>query len=192
MERVEIIDLLPLHRQMTLVVFCDSDTKKCGVQILPVSMEATELQNMQTMLKIPSEPGDDAATIAVETDETLSREILDWCRIRDITPEQLVQAFIRFCGEPGNADIVKSWARQEVARGRLDIEKLPSVTREELEQDADAVMERVKGGESPILIRNGGKADLLLFDWEDYWRRFATLHTPEEIKEIEAACRKSE
>ena len=78
--------------------------------------------------------------------------------------------------------------RREVVRSKIDIEKLPSVTREELEQDVDAVMERVENGESPILIRSAGTTDLLLFGWEDYLRRFPTLYTPEEITEIEAAC----
>ena len=188
MKDFEIVDLLPLHRQMTLVIFRDPNTQKCEVQILPVSLEMAELQNMQAMLKIPSEPRDDAATVSVEVDEILSRKIMDWCGSRGITPEQLVRAFICFCGEPENADIVKSWVRREFVRSKIDVEKLPSVTREELEQDVDAVMERVENGESPILIRSVGTTDLLLFGWEDYLRRFPTLYTPEEITEIEAAC----
>ena len=188
MERFEIVDLLPLHRQMTLVIFRDPNTQKCEVQILPVSLEMAELQNIQAMLKIPSEPRDDAATVSVEADEILSRKIMDWCEVRGILPEQLVRAFACFCGEPENADIVKSWVRREFVRSKIDIEKLPSVTREELEQDVDAVMERVENGESPILIRSAGTTDLLLFGWEDYLRRFPTLYTPEEIAEIEAAC----
>lgn len=188
MERFEIVDLLPLHRQMTLVIFRDPNTQKCEVQILPVSLEIAELQNIQAMLKIPSEPRDNAATVSVEVDEILSRKIMDWCEVRGILPEQLVRAFVCFCGEPENADIVKSWVRREFVRSKIDIEKLPSVTREELEQDVDAVMERVENGESPILIRSAGTTDLLLFGWEDYLRRFPTLYTPEEIAEIEAAC----
>lgn len=188
MERFEIVDLLPLHRQMTLVIFRDPNTQKCEVQILPVSLEMAELQNIQAMLKIPSEPRDNAATVSVEVDEILSRKIMDWCEVRGILLEQLVRAFVCFCGEPENADIVKSWARREFVRSKIDIEKLPSVTREELEQDVDAVMERVENGESPILIRSTGTTDLLLFGWEDYLRRFPTLYTPEEIAEIEAAC----
>lgn len=188
MERFEIVDLLPLHRQMTLVIFRDPNTQKCEVQILPVSLEIAELQNIQAMLKIPSEPRDDAATVSVEVDEMLSRKIMDWCEVRGILPEQLARAFVCFCGEPENADIVKSWVRREFVRSRIDIEKLPSVTREELEQDVDAVMERVENGESPILIRSTGATDLLLFGWEDYLRQFPTLYTPEEIAEIEAAC----
>ena len=188
MERFEIVDLLPLHRQMTLVIFRDPNTQKCEVQILPVSLEIAELQNIQAMLKIPSEPRDDAATVSVEADEILSRKIMDWCEVRGILPKQLVRAFVCFCGEPENADIVKSWVRREFVRSKIDIEKLPSVTREELEQDVDAVMERVENGESPILIRSAGTTDLLLFGWEDYLRRFPTLYTPEEIAEIEAAC----
>ena len=188
MERFEIIDLLPLHRQMTLAIFRDPGTQKCEVQILPVSLEMAELQNIQAMLKIPSKSRDDAATVSVEVDEILSRKIMDWCEARGILPEQLVRAFVCFCGEPENADIVKSWVRREFVRSKIDIEKLPSVTREELEQDIDAVMKRVENGESPILIRSAGTTDLLLFGWEDYLRRFPTLYTPEEITEIEAAC----
>ena len=188
MECFESVDLLPLHRQMTLVIFRDPNTQKCEVQILPVSLEIAELQNIQAMLKIPSEPRDDAATVSVEVDEILSRKIMDWCEVRGILPEQLARAFVCFCGEPENADIVKSWVRREFVRSKIDIEKLPSVTREELEQDIDAVMEWVENGESPILIRSAGTTDLLLFGWEDYLRRFPTLYTPEEIMEIETAC----
>ena len=188
MGRFEIIDLLPLHRQMTLAIFRDPGTQKCEVQILPVSLEMTELRNIQAMLKIPSQPENDAATVSVEVDEALSCEIMDWCGARGISSEQLVRAFVCFCGEPENADVVKSWVRREVVRRKIDVEKLPSVTREELEQDIDAVMERVENGESPILIRSAGTTDLLLFGWEDYLRRFPTLYTPEEIAEIEAAC----
>ena len=188
MKGFESVDLLPLHGQMTLVIFRDPNTQKCEVQILPVSLEMAELQNIQAMLKIPSEPRDDAATVSVEVDEILGRKIMDWWEVRGILPEQLVRAFVCFCGEPENADIVKSWVRREFVRSKIDIEKLPSVTREELEQDVDAVMERVENGESPILIRSTGTTDLLLFGWEDYLRRFPTLYTPEEIAEIEAAC----
>ena len=188
MERFEIIDLLPMHRQMTLAIFRDPGTQKCEVQILPVSLEMAELQNIQAMLKIPSKSRDDAATVSVEVDEILSRKIMDQCEARGILPEQLVRAFVCFCGEPENADIVKSWVRLEFVRSKIDIEKLPSVTREELEQDIDAVMKRVENGESPILIRSAGTTDLLLFGWEDYLRQFPTLYTPEEITEIEAAC----
>ena len=188
MKDFEIVDLLPLHRQMTLVIFRDPNTQKCEVQILPVSLEMAELQNIQAMLKIPSKSRDDAATVSVEVDEILSHKIMDQCEARGILPEQLVRAFVCFCGKPENADIVKSWVRREFVRSKIDIEKLPSVTREELEQDVDAVMERVENGESPILIRSAGTTDLLLFGWEDYLRRFPTLYTPEEIAEIEAAC----
>ncbi len=140
------------------------------------------------MLKIPSQPENDAATVSVEVDEALSRKIMDWCGARGISSEQLVRAFVCFCGEPENADIVKSWVRREVVRSKINTEELPIVTRGEFEQDVDAVLAKVESGESPILIRNAGKADLLLFGWEDYLSRFPTLYTPEEIAEIEAAC----
>lgn len=188
MKDFEIIDLMPLHRQMTLGIFREPDTQKCEVQILPVSLETKEFKALQEMLKKPAEPRADAATVSIGVEEALNFKILDWCGVRGITLEQLVRAFVCFCGEPENADIVKSWVRREFVRSKIDIEKLPSVSREELEQDVDAVMERVENGESPILIRSAGTTDLLLFGWEDYLRRFPTLYTSEEIAEIEAAC----
>lgn len=188
MKNFEIVDLLPLHRKMTLVIFRDPDSRKCEVQVLPVSLKTTELKTLQGMLKIPAEPEADAETVSVEVEESLNREVLDWCGARSITPEQLVRAFICFCGEQKNTNVLRAWIRQEIAQEKIDIEKLPSVTREELEQDIDAIIERVEAGESPILIRDRGKADALLFGWEDYLRRFSTLHTPEEITKIEAAC----
>ena len=190
MKDFEIVDLLPLYRQMTLVIFRDPDSRKCEVQVLPVSLKTTELRTLQEMLKIPTEPGTDVATVSVKVQASLNREVLDWCEARSITLEQLVRAFICFCGEQKNTDVLRAWIRQGIAQEKIDIEKLPSVTREELEQNVDAIIERVEAGESPILIRDRGKADALLFGWEDYLRRFSTLHTPEEIAEIEAACLK--
>lgn len=101
-----------------------------------------------------------------------------------------MQAFICFCGEPENTDILRAWIQQETVRDKIDIEKFPSVSRKELEQNVDAIMEQVNAREMGILIRNAGKADSLLFGWEDYLRRFSMLHTPEEIAEIEASCLK--
>lgn len=92
----EIVDLLSLRRQMTLVVFRDPDTQKCEVQLLPISLTMTGDQNIQAMLKIPSEPEDEAATVSVEVDAALSREIMDWCGTRGISSEQLVRTFVCF------------------------------------------------------------------------------------------------
>lgn len=192
MKNFEIVDPLPLHRQMTLVIFRDPDSRKCEVQVLPVSLKTSKLKTLQGVLKIPAELEVDAATVSVEVEESLSCEVLDWCGARSITPEQLVRAFICFCGEQKNTDVLRAWIRKEIAQEKIDIEKLPSITREELEQNIEAIIERVEAGESPILIRDRRKADALLFGWEDYLRRFSMLHTPEEIAEIEAACSKME
>lgn len=121
----EIVDLLPLHRQMTLVIFRDPDIRKCEVQILPVSLETTELKTLQELLKIPTEPEADAATVSVEVEEALSREIFDWCGARDVTPEQLVRALICFCGEMKNVDALRAWIQQEIAQEIIDMKNSP-------------------------------------------------------------------
>ncbi|NBI68777.1 hypothetical protein D1646_18715 [Pseudoflavonifractor sp. 60] len=120
MKDFEIVDLLPLHRQMTLVIFRDPGTRKCEVQILPVSLETTELEALQGMLKIPVESETGTTTVSVEVDEALSRGILDWCGARSITSEQLVRAFIYFCRESENIDVLRGWIRQEIARENID------------------------------------------------------------------------
>lgn len=71
----------------------------------------------------------------------------------------------------------------------LEIEKLRSVTREEMQDNVDAVLEMVNDGNGPILIRSEGYPDLLLIGWEDYWERFGMLHKPGEREDIEEACR---
>ena len=119
MENFEMIDLLPLQEQMTLVVFRNPDTRKGEVQILPVSLKTMELKVLQEMLEIPTEPQADGAAVSVEVEESLSCEILNWCKARDITSEQLVRAFISFCGKPENADILKAWIQQEIAREKI-------------------------------------------------------------------------
>lgn len=73
---------------------------------------------------------------------------------------------------------------------QIDLEKLYRVSREDIEKDFDAVLEKVDSGISPILIRSEGCPDLLLFGWDDYLARFGCLYTTEEIAAIEEACKK--
>ena len=63
---------------------------------------------------------------------------------------------------------------------KLDFDSLYTVSREVLQRDFDAILEKVENGVSPILITDEGLPDLLLFAWEDYWRRFGSLHEPGE------------
>ena len=119
MKNFEIVDLLPLHRQMTLVLFRDPDTRKCEAQILPFSLETTELKVLQEMLEIPAEPGADATIVSIEVDGALDCEVLNWCKARDITSEQLVRAFICFYGESKNANVLRTWIRQELTEIKL-------------------------------------------------------------------------
>ena len=71
----------------------------------------------------------------------------------------------------------------------LDFLSLPAVTEDELTRDPDAVLERVDRGEGPFLIFCNSGSNLLLFDWEDYWRRFGSLYPVGEEERMEEACR---
>ena len=73
----------------------------------------------------------------------------------------------------------------------LDYDTLPAVTEAEFVKDPDAYLEKVSQGESPYLIIRNSGSRLLLFDWEDYWRRFGTLYPDGERERIEEACRQA-
>ena len=54
----------------------------------------------------------------------------------------------------------------------LSVNELLIVTREQIEQELETVLDLIDSGHSPILITADGKPDLLMFSWSDYKRRF--------------------
>ena len=71
----------------------------------------------------------------------------------------------------------------------LGINELLTVTREQIEQNLETVLDMIETGHSPILITADGKPDLLMFSWSDYKRRFSLLYSPEEFERIEEEMR---
>ena len=79
---------------------------------------------------------------------------------------------------------------RETIKELLGISELYTVTREQVEQELETVLNMVDEGRSPILITANGKPNLLLFGWEDYKHRFLHLYPPEEFERIEEEVRK--
>ena len=71
----------------------------------------------------------------------------------------------------------------------LGVNELLIVTREQIEQELETVLDLIDSGHSPILITADGKPDLLMFSWSDYKRRFSLLYSPEEFERIEEEMR---
>lgn len=67
----------------------------------------------------------------------------------------------------------------------LDVSELLSVTREQIEQELETVLDLIDSGHSPILITADGKPDLLMFSWSDYKHRFSILYPPGELERVE-------
>lgn len=67
----------------------------------------------------------------------------------------------------------------------LGIDELYAVTREQIEQDLESILNLIDTGHSPILITADGKPDLLMFSWSDYKRRFSILYPPGELERVE-------
>lgn len=79
---------------------------------------------------------------------------------------------------------------REAMKELLGISEVYTVTREQVEQELESVLNMVDEGHSPILITDNGKPDLLLFSWEDYKHRFSHLYPPEEFERLEEEVRK--
>lgn len=73
----------------------------------------------------------------------------------------------------------------------LGVSKLLTVTREQVEQDLESVLDLIDAGHSPVLITADGKHDLLMFSWKDYKRRFSLLYPPGELDRVEEEMRHS-
>lgn len=64
----------------------------------------------------------------------------------------------------------------------LSVNELLIVTREQIEQELETVLDLIDSGHSPILITADGKPDLLMFSWSDYKRLFSILYPPGELE----------
>lgn len=80
----------------------------------------------------------------------------------------------------------------EELQALLGVDELYTVTREQVEQELETVLDMIDAGQSPILITVDGKPDLLMFSWVDYKRRFAPFYPPEEFERIEEEFRRYE
>ena len=67
----------------------------------------------------------------------------------------------------------------------LGVSELLTVTREQVEQELETVLDIIDAGHSPILIKADGKPDLLMFSWSDFKRRYALIYPPEEFERVE-------
>ena len=72
----------------------------------------------------------------------------------------------------------------------LGVNELYTVTREQVEQELDTVLDIIDGGNSPVLIVSDGEPDLLMFGWDDYKERFSLLYQLGELERIEEELRR--
>ena len=210
MHDLELRYLIPLHDSMTLIVFLDRslNTVDCTLlhnrhrALMPslnpgLALGATEaVLTLEEELK--AEIGEsqyreypDGVPITIEMEDTLYRQLTDRCRQWGLTPEKLIQAFLRFCTSE-NKDLLEHWIKdlrqEEMLRAYLDA-RGHRYTQQEVEEGFEGIMEKVEAGLSPILIISNEGARLLMFEWEDYWNRVGWLYPAGEKERIEDRCR---
>ena len=74
----------------------------------------------------------------------------------------------------------------------LGIKELYSVTREQLREDFEAVLDRIDAGCNPVLIAAEGKPGFPMYNWEDDKRRFGAVYPSEKFEQIEEELRRYE
>jgi len=67
----------------------------------------------------------------------------------------------------------------------LNLENILTVTREQLIEDTDSILEQIDRGSGPVMVIAEGKPDLMLFAWEDYKRCFSMICPLDEFKRLE-------
>ena len=174
-----------------LMISHNPEMKKAGYSV-PVGI-TRELKKAVDAAYRPLSP--DAVTVTVELDTEVSNGIRSWCgeysgaSQDSLTPEKLIEALGRFAALPENRELLQVWLEQMLIYGRAARESFYTETREELISRFDEIMDKIHGGRSPALVVADGEPDLLVFDWEDYWRRFGILEPPGEKERIEELCR---
>lgn len=204
MDRLEIEKLVPITGEVSLVLFCDCELA-CHDAELVVNTPA-----MTALYEAPDDPqtieecrkhlvesigsshfhiSEDAFEVRVSMEESLFDTTKLWCEKNGITMERLVHALLRFITEQQDSSRAVKFMGDLSERQRNHFPELRNyytVTISEFEKDFDTILEKCIAGSSPIVITEDGEPTLLLFEREDYWRRFGTLHAPTEKAEIEA------
>ena len=75
---------------------------------------------------------------------------------------------------------------------RINLESIPHFKQAELERRTDDVLQLIDEGQSPVVIHSNNGRRLLMFGWDDFFRRFGWLYSEEEKAAIDAACREYE
>lgn len=71
---------------------------------------------------------------------------------------------------------------------KYDVEHMPLIYQAELEQETEAVLQKVKEN-GPVRVLGEDGRENILISWTDYWEKFGFLYTEEEITAIKAAIR---
>ncbi len=212
MHDIELRYLVPLHDSMTLIVFLDRTLNTVDCTLLrnqhPALMPSLnpELSEgiTEAVLALEQElkaeiresqyrEFPEGELITIELEDELYRQMTERCRQWGLTMNKLIQAFLRFCTEE-NRDVLERWIRglrrEELHRAYLSARE-HRYTQPEFEQGFDEIMEKVEAGLSPILIISNEGARLLMFEWEDYWKRMGWLYPTGEKERIEEQCQKA-
>ena len=206
MSKIQIHEIIPLHDYVLLVVFADlsAGVNDCKLlvnhreELMPSRHESvrdgTAVISSDIAVAIAAEVGQsdyreypDGEIVSIEIADDDFRQWTQWCDERNITIEKMIQALFRFCTKE-NQSVIERWFsdwRRESAAEILAMARQHCYSEEQFQNRFDAILAEVESGTSPIMIISNGGRELLMFEWEDYWRRLGWLHEPGERQKVE-------
>jgi len=209
---IRLLYVIPIHDLVSLTIFEDNTAGITDCKLLVNHhMELTsayisnsERQDDRAYLSLKAELEEeidqsdyreypDGETITVSLDDKLRTALLTWCEDHRITAEKMMHALIRFTTEE-NVDIIRTWVndfKREHMEKTVEIAKANEIAEDEFQADFDNIMEKVEKGMSPISILCNSGQRLLMFEWEDYWRRIGWL-SGEDRAAIERECQNAQ
>ena len=115
MTAVRVTHAVPLSVSILLIVIKSTVDGKSDAILLVVTCEdATQpgyIESLEETLLWPDDiqSGEDGVEVTIEIEEELLDRTKRWCAEVNISVEQLVLAFIRFCASPDNHYALKEW-----------------------------------------------------------------------------------
>ena len=171
MDRLKIEKLVPVTKDVSLVLFCDCE-HDCRDAELVVNTPALtslykapdDIQAIEECRKYLVESigrskfsiSDDAVEISIPIEKSLFDATQLWCDSNKITMERLVHALLRFIIEQQDHSTTVRFIR-DLAAPFPELMNCYTVTVSECEERFDAILEKCIAGSSPIVITKDGE-----------------------------------
>lgn len=209
---IRLLHIVPLHDLVTLTIFEDDTVGIIDCKLLVnhhkelttsyISRMSGDAEggylNLQSELEEEIGQSDykecpNGVSVSVEIEDRFHAALMTWCEDHRITVEKMMLALMRFVTKE-NEFVIQKWIndfeREQMSKA-LKVAEANEITEDDLKADFDGILEKVENGLSPVsILCNNGKR-LIMFEWEDYWKRIGWFSGKDRAA-IEQECRNAQ